>query len=91
MATFRETLLPWWKNISQNVAWLNLLVHVNALNYEHWTDKQKYFYAEENGTQWNISSKSTQQKWKEADYIIQPVFTCSKPTMETPEQRVKSG
>ena len=35
-----------WTSISRNVAYLNTLVHdvINLLHYEHWTDKQKYFY-----------------------------------------------
>ena len=34
------------RSISWNVASLNILVHdvINLLYYEHWTDKQKYFY-----------------------------------------------
>ena len=34
------------RSISQNLTLLNTLVHdvINLLYYEHWTDKQKYFY-----------------------------------------------
>ena len=34
------------RSISWNVAQLNILVHnvINLLYYEHWTEKQKYFY-----------------------------------------------
>ena len=34
------------RSISQNVASLNIICHdvINILHYEHWSNKQKYFY-----------------------------------------------
>ena len=35
-----------WRSISPDVASLNILVHdiIDLIYYEHWLDKQKYFY-----------------------------------------------
>ena len=49
------------RSISRNAVSLNILVHdmINLLHYEHWTDKQKYFYVFDRLVSWFAETLST--------------------------------